>query len=342
MTKKRLSATLVLALSISLSAACANTQTQNSSLSPDGQEPPLTVPEPAQLQPDQMETELQLREGLAALEDKSDTQKEKLTFYKELMARDLFQEADYPALAQLYADLGDPESQRHTLRQAFYLYPRKEYAELLEELIIHRTEAHEAAAEIISALEKALTEQDAAALAALVKSPAWAETFQELPELYAARTQYTAGDLKAQIVSDVFETEILLLTAGGTCLYARISDAGSMISSAVYTDNAYNGQAAVCWFDSEYILYKKYQAVLSNNVCVDSLSVEYDGTTYTGALNDDGTTAEKQPEEISKDSGVVYARQEGGNRYLYQENVSLETFKIDSDFIGLPHISIWE
>lgn len=72
-----------------------------------------------------METELQLREGLAALEDKPDTQKEKLTFYKELMARDLFQEADYPALAQLYADLGDPESQGTRSGRPFICIPGK-------------------------------------------------------------------------------------------------------------------------------------------------------------------------------------------------------------------------
>ena len=40
--------------------------------------------------------------------------------------------------------------------------------------------------------------------------------------------------------------------------------------------------------------------------------------------------------------GVVYAYQEGGSGYLYQEDATKDSFRMDCESLGLPRIEIWE
>lgn len=340
--KKVFSAAFALALAVSLFTACAESGDGNG-LPPESSEP---VPEPGQSGttevPMRMKTEAQLREDLAALGDTPDAQASRLELYEELLARDLCQEEDYLELSQLYADTGDAEAQRRVLWWAFRLYPGEEYVRRLQELAVQRTADEEPAAALIASLRQALEEQDAAALRTLIKGEDWREVFQEVPEVYATRTCYTADDLTAQIVSDAYGTEVFLIAMDGECLYGRLNDEGSLIGAAMYTAGAYNGDAEVCWFDAEDTLYKKYQAVLRNDICVDSVSVEYEGITYTGALGEDGSTKEEQQQKVTQAGGVVYAYQEGGRRYLYQEGTTKENFRMDCLAMGLPRVELWE
>lgn len=337
--RKVLSAALVMAFMVSLFTACGSRG--------EGDEPALDVSvgsghQEGEMDPSRMETENQLREGLAALHDKPDTQADQIAFYEELLARDLCREEDYLELAQLYADAGNTVSQRRMLWRAFRLYPGEAYVQQLEELVVQRTADEESAATLITALQQALTGRDAVAFRMVISGADWREIFQEAPEIYATRTCYTDEKLTAQIASDAYETEIFLFTADGECLYGRLDEEGSLIGSAVYTAGAYNGDAEVCWFDAESTMYKRYQAVLRNDVCVDSISVEYDGVSYTGALGEDGSTKEQQQEKVTQAGGVVYAYQEGGSRYLYQEDATKESFRMDCASIGLPRAVIWE
>lgn len=289
--------------------------------------------------PEQMETEAQLRDGLAAAENAPE---EKLAFYEELLARDLCEEEDYLEMAQLYAASGDATAQRRMLWWAFLLYPDEKYAVQLQALTVRRTSEEEEAATLIAALQQALTEQDAAAFRGVTEGEEWRETFQEAPEIFATRTRYESENLTAQIVSDAYETEVYLLAGDGTCLYGRVNDGGSRTASAVFTEGAYNGEAEVCWYDGEGALYKRYQVVLHNDVCVDSLSVEYEGVSYGGTFGEDGSVMEKQQEKISEAGGVVYAYEVGGRRYLYQEGASQDTFRMDCVMLGLPRFEVWE
>lgn len=340
--KKVFSAALAAMLTVNLFTACAGS----------GNEDNLSVKDPvetmdSELQggypvPAQMETEEQLREGLAALQDKPELRAERIGFYEELLARDLCSEEDYLELAGLYADAGDREAQRRMLWWAFRLYPGEEYARQLQELILQRSSDEKTAEALVTGLQQALAGQDAAAFRAVIQGEDWRETFQEAPEIYATSTLYTGGSLTAQIVSDSYETEVFLLSADGACLYGRLNEAGCLMGSAVYGNGAYNGDAQVCWFDEEGNLYKKYQALLRNDVCVEELSVEYDGVTYKGALGEDGSTKEEQQEKATLAGAVVYAYQEGGSGYLYQEDATKESFRMDCESLGLPRVEIWE
>lgn len=289
--------------------------------------------------PKQMESETQLRNGLAAT---GNAPEEKLAFYEELLARDLCNEEDYLEMAQLYADSGDAVAQRRMLWWAFRLYPDEKYVHLLQDLAVRYTGEEDAAAALVTALQQALTQKDGGALRSVTEGEDWREAFQEAPELFATRTCYESENLKAQIESDGYETEVYLLAADGTCLYGRINDAGSLIASAVFSEGAYNGDAEVCWYDGEGTLYKRYQAVLDKDICVNSLSVEYEGVTYAGTLGEDGSIMEEQQEKVTQAGGVVYAYEVGGRRYLYQEGASRDTFRMDCETLGLPRLEIWE
>lgn len=340
--KKALYSALAVVLAVGLFTACTGSGHGNNLTVEDPVESMSSGQPEASVDPPQMETEEQLRKGLAALQDKPETQAERLAFYEELLARDMCREEDYLELAQLYADAGDGAAQRRMLWWAFRLYPSEESARRLQELVLQRTEEEPTAEALVTALQQALTERDAAAFRTVIQGEDWREIFQEAPEIYATSTRYTAGNLTAQIVSDSYETEVFLLSADGACLYGRLNDAGSLIGSAVCADGAYNGDAEVCWFDGDGSLYKKYQAVLRNDVCVNNLSVEYEGVIYKGALGEDGSTKEEQQEKVTQAGGVVYAYQEGGRRYLYQEGTTKESFRMDCERMGLPRVDIWE
>lgn len=340
--RKGFSVVLAAALTVSLFTACGS-----------GGEGDISSPETLEVSagsdsrdgtglPVQMETEEQLREELAALQDKPDTQADRIALYEELLARDLCLEEDYLKLAQLYADTGDKASQRRMLWWCFRLYPGEEYAQQLQELAVQRTADEESTAAVIASLQQALTEQNAAEFRRITEGEEWREIFQEAPEIFATRTSYESEELAAQIESDAYGTEVYLLASDGTCLYGRINEAGSLTAAAVFAEGAYNGDAEVCWFDAEGTLYKKYQATLRNDICVDSITVEYEGVIYTGALGEDGSTKEEQQEKVTQAGGVVYAYREGGKSFLYQEDASPETFRMDCEKLGLPRFVIWE
>ena len=320
MIKKRVSALILAVLLLVLLAACTETGGDGASSGP--------------IPPAQMDTDA-LRAGLAggAL-----SAAERQQYYEELLARDLFTEQDYLDLAQLYADAGDTAAQRRMLWQALHLYPSDAYAERLERLIVERDASSAEAAALIASLKQALEERSASALRMLVASGDWRSVMQEAPEMFTTRTRYRDTALTAQIVSDDFETTVCLLDGGGGYLYGRVNEAGALIASAQYTGGAYEGAAAVRWFDAQDELYKDYAVTLQGNVCVGELTVTYDGVTYTGTLDENGKSTEKQQTNAN---GVVYAYQNGGNKYLYLEGVTEEDFRLDCTAIGLPAAEIW-
>lgn len=324
-------------LAVSMFTACAGNGKELPVEESDTSTNPIQQEEA--VSPKQMGTEEQLRDGLAAA---GSAPEEKLAFYEELLARDLCKEEDYLEMAQLYAASGDDAAQRRMLWWAFRLYPDEKYAQLLSNLAVRYTPEEEEAAALVTALQQALTEKDVAALRAVIEGEEWRETFQEAPEIFATRTRYESENLTAQIVSDAYETEVYLLAGDGTCLYGRVNGGESRTASAVFTEGAYNGEAEVCWYDGEGTRYKRYQAVLHNDVCVDSLSVEYEGASYEGTFGEDGSVMEKQQEKVTGAGGVVYAYEVGGKRYLYREGVSQDTFRMDCEMLGLPRLEVWE
>lgn len=300
------------------------------------------TPVVADTQVSQFKTEADLRNALAELgEDAAGLEKAK-EYYEELLARDAFSEEDYVALARVYALLEDSAGERRMLWKVLRLYPSEEYARRLGEIVAEKDASMEDAAALVSRLTEDIAEEDAAKLQDLIRSEEWETSMRENGGMIASRVRYRDGEKVVQIVTDSFETEATCLETSGDFLYCRINAAGSMIARAVYDRQAYNGKVNVSYFDAEGNLYKRFDVTLRDNVCVETLTVDYEGTAYVGALNADGTTAEAQEEKAAQAQCVVYAYDANGDGYLYQENTTAADFHMDCLFLGLPYYESWD
>lgn len=290
----------------------------------------------------QLQTEEDLRSALAALGEDPVSLEQAKEYYEELLARDAFEEEDYVALSRVYAGLGDKEGERRMLWKVYRLYPSEEYAVMVSDIVMEKDASQEETAELMNSLETALTEKNAAELRSLIASQKWKDVMQEDEGMLETKIKYADGESVVQIITDSLETEVTWLETAGDFLYYRVNEAGSLIADAVYRDNAFNGTAEVFYFDSEGNLFKQYRSTLRENLCVDSIAVDYDEVHYAGVLKDDGTTAEEQQEKVTNDGGVIYAYSTDGGSYLYQENTTVGEFSMDCIFLGIPYYETWE
>lgn len=287
-------------------------------------------------------TEQQLREAIAGLGQTGDGSDQKREYYELLLSMDVFTESDYIELAQIYGSQGDSEGQRRMLSRVLRLYPSKEYVEQLSEIVVKKTDADEEAASLAESLMSALGQQNLPELKSLVQSEEWLKTMQENISGLGTRTCYQAGGDTLQIFSDCPNVELTWLRSDGEFYYYREREDGSVLGMAAYTNGAYNGEAAVVYYDAEGNVDRSYSGTMAGNVCVDNITVTAGGTEYTGKINDDGTTAEEQYKEVTDQGGVLYAYSADGNSYLYQNGITAEAFKMDFRFLGLPVYEVWE
>ena len=109
-----------------------------------------------------------------------------------------------------------------------------------------------------------------------------------------------------------------------------------MLGEAVLKEGGYSGAVTVAYSDGEGNPVRAYTGTLQDGICVEEIGIEYQGATYTGKLNADGTTAEEQYPKVAEAGGVVYAYTGDGQSYLYQEDAAQETFRLDAAWLGLP------
>lgn len=289
-----------------------------------------------------MMTEQQLREAVAGLGQTGDDLDQKQEYYELLLSMDVFTESDYIELAQIYGSQGDSEGQRRMLSRALRLYPSKEYAERLSEIVVKRTDADMETAGLADNLMNALEQQNLPELKSLIQSEEWLKAMQENISGLGTRICYQAGGDTVQIFSDSPDVELTWQRSDGGFYYYRERGDGSVLGTADYGDGAYNGAVTVTYYDAEGNVNRVYSSTMSGNVCVGSITVTVDGKEYTGKLNDDGTTAEEQYKAVEELGGVLYAYSADGNSYLYQSGITAEAFKIDCSFLGLPVYEAWE
>ena len=94
-------------------------------------------------------------------------------------------------------------------------------------------------------------------------------------------------------------------------------------------------------FDAEGDLIHRYAGTLKNDICVGELQITYSGNTYTGEFDEQGHALADQIPFITKEDGVVYAYNKNKTAYLYEKNVSVDTFTIDSAYLNLPVFKEW-
>ncbi|MCM1101324.1 MAG: hypothetical protein NC079_04355 [Clostridium sp.] len=301
-----------------------------------------TVPADAIAGNPQTQTERELRDALAGFGESPAELERSRDYYEELLARDAFSEADYEALAGVYASLGDGEGERRMMRRAFYLYPSAERAEALSDTVWDTDSSMEDVTVLIDRLVKVLEEDDAAGLRSLTGSEEWMNTLQEAGGRIDNRVRYRDGDMTVQIRTDSARTEVTCLGATGEFLYGGLNASGSLIAHTVYSGQAYDGATRVRRFDAEGNEIQSIETTLHNDLCADSVTIRYEGVTYTGALGVDGFVEEQQQEKALQDGNLIYAYSDDGKHYLYLEGRAVSEFHMDCVFLGLPVHEIWD
>lgn len=291
------------------------------------------VPEPV--------TEEELRRALAGLGSDAEALSRKREYYEKLYAMDLFAEEDYLALAQVYAEEGSWKQQRRMLSRVLRLYPCVEYAEMLSGIVVRADDTEAEVASIAGQVMSALERQDAAALGSLTDSREWQEILLEGLSGIEVRTQYREGENLIQISADGLSDEITWRGSDGRFFWYCGDGEGMMLGAASLEEGIYSGPVSVSRYDREGNLVSSVQSTLSGGVCVDGITVRYQGAEYEGKLSEAGVTQEEQIKEITEKGGVIYAYDAGGRSYLYREGASVNDFRIDAAYLGLPEYTEW-
>lgn len=319
MKKRFIAAALLLSVLLS---GCALSQ-------PEPTPVPVNEADPVDL------NEEQLRERIAGA-DAEDA----LLCYGQLQARDLLTQADYEAMAALYEQSGDTQARRETLLKLLLLYPSEETAQALSEILVRRGPEDLRQAALAAQADLCLQGWDAAAMKELAGSKEWNEAFQDGLRAVEIRTVYEGPEGRMQIREGYQLSELSCLAQDGSFWYFRTEPAGTILVSAVYTDGAYNGPVSAELYDGEGELLISYSGTLAGNICTGEIGVSYEGTDYSGEINEDGTTAENQQNSVTKNGGVIYAW--SGNSYLYKSGVEQESFILDCTLMGLPVYTSWD
>lgn len=262
-------------------------------------------------------------------------------YYEKLLAMDVFTEEDYVALAAVYAAQGMQEAQADMLTKAHRLYPSTAHVEALSALIWDKDASDTQVQTLVAQMLEAIEAEDQAAAAALITSEDWQNQLQNELVGVVTKTRYTADGQITHITSDSFSTEVMSLSGDGAFAYFKMDSQGSMLVKATLVDGKYQGDFTMALFDAEGDLLKHYAGTIQNDTCVGELQVTFGGTSYTGTFDEQGHALADQISTVTKDGGVVYAYNKNKTAYLYEENVSVDTFIIDSTYLHLPVFKEW-
>lgn len=326
----------IIPMTLLLLAACGETQSM-----PEETGSVESLEEAESSKPAEPRTEEELRFAIGQAQDGKEGLESKRKYYELLLAMDVFAEADYTVLAQVYADLGEWALQREMLSKVLRLYPSREYAEQLGAIVIQADGTDESMAELAGRIMEAFELHAGGVMRELTGLDEWKAVLAEGMTGIETRTRYCQGEDVLQITTDGAYTEITWKKADGRFYFYRGDETGTVLGEAQQTEGAYHGEAVVIYSDPEGNAVRTYNAVLDNNLCTERIAVIYDGKEYTGKLNADGTTAEEQYRKAAEAGGVVYAYTGDGKSYLYQENETPETFRMDAAYLGFPEYTEW-
>ncbi len=318
-----------------LLTSCGGQQSTPKSLEDSAQTPaPVETPGPP-------ETKEELRQAIAQLGDGEEALQSKREYYEELLAMDAFEEADYVALAQVYGELGQQNLKRDMLWKVLRLYPSREYADQVSAIVVQADSSDPEMAALAGQIMETLGQQDGASLGQLTVQETWRQLLQGNMMGVTTRTRYQEGENVLQIVADGGYTQIMWLSSGGRLCFYEADESSRRWGETVLQDGTYSGPVTVSYGDGEGNLTRSFTGTLQAGVCVDQISIVYQNTTYTGKLNPDGTTGEEQYQKVTAAGGVVYAYTGDRKAYLYQENATPETFRIDASYLGIPAYEEW-
>lgn len=252
---------------------------------------------------------------------------------------DVLSEEDYIKLVKTYEAQGNLTAQREALIELHKHYPSREYVKQISEIVVQKDSSDAQVAGLMDDLMDYLLKDDAGGLRRLVTSDAWKEQMQDDLVGVWRKTEF-AGEHMVQVVSDTYTTTAAVLLDTDTYLYFAVDASGMITAEVGYTDGYFQDDCRISYFNENNVLIRDFAGTLVDNVCVGDFSVTYEEIIYSGTLQENGTTAEEQIEEVTEDGNVIYAYAEDES-FLYEPDADVETFVIDREYLGLPETLVW-
>lgn len=288
----------------------------------------------------ELKSEQEYRTALGNLgTDKADMELA-LEYYDALWQMDAFVEEDFDGLSQVYNQLGDIENMRNTLIRKHVYYPSEENIKKINEVVLLKNDSEQEIALLLTDTVGFLEDKTSDNVKSQISSEEWQQLMQDELVGVARKTKYVDEKYELQIVSDKNSTTIFLLN-DSRVVYYKINSAGVIWGTANYENSSYNGEFDICYYGVDGSLVKECRGTFENAVSVGDFEIDYDGTTYIGVLDSEGKVTSKQVEDVTKNGGVVYAYNQTGDKYLYQENTDKESFVIDNVYLGFPIYEAW-
>lgn len=250
-------------------------------------------------------------------------------------------EEEYLALSQEHHNAGDFVKEREVLIELHRWYPSKENVARINEVVVEKDATDSVITSLVDIVYTTVENDKAEEVAAMLAGEEWISNMQDSLVGVNRKTKYVDDTYTAQIVSGTYETEVEICKADGGFVYYKWNQAGVVAAKLNYTDGAYNGVFDIVFLNNEGNEIKTYTGEFKNNTAIGEITIEYDGTTFTGELSDTGTTLEKQKDKVTNAGNVVYAYNSSKNKYLYEEDVTVDTFVVDNVYLGIPLYEEW-
>lgn len=290
----------------------------------------------------EFQTEEDYRAALEQLGTEEADLQLRLEYYDKLWLLDAFTEEDFVALSKVYEAMGDAENLRNTLIRKHTYYPAETNLEEISRVIVYRDAADEEVKTLVDSLLQTMEEGNLENIKVLITSEEWKAELQDDLVGVRRKTLYTGSGYTAQIVSDVYETEVYILKEDTTLLYYKLNSAGEIVAETFWTDASYNGEYTIGYYTAEDELIKECNGTFDEGISVGDFAIKYDGKTYTGEFDENGKTTVEQKDKITDDGGVIYAYNKSVYKYLYEEDTTQDKFVIDYEYLGWPMYVAWE
>lgn len=288
-----------------------------------------------------IQTEQEIREGINNLGTDEESLKLKVEYYDKLWQMDAFYKEDFEELCMVYEGLGDMKMMRETLIRKHTYYPEESNLGAISDIVIKSDTTDEKITSIINELNIYIVDYSVDNIRVLIETTSWQENMQDTLVGVKRKTMYVGEGYVAQISSDKYSTEIFFLRDDNSLDYYKNSQAGVVWGTTTYTDGSYNGDYVLRYYDYDGNFIKECRGTFSNNVSVGDFELDFDGNTYIGEFDQNGKTTVSQSEDIIEIGGVIYAYDSTGEKYVYIENTTVESFFIDNIYLGLETYEPW-
>lgn len=290
---------------------------------------------------EKIQTEQDYRNAIGELGTDEESLNLKVEYYDALWQMDVFTEADFDSLVLIYEALGDMEEMRTTLIRKHTYYPEEENLALISDVVVTKDSTDEAVASLMEELNLYVNDKTTDNVKNLILSDAWRNFLQDDLVGVSRKTKYIGDGYVAQITSDTYATTIFILGDDGDIDYYRCSDAGIIWGNTSWSESSYNGAYEISYYNLDGSFIKECRGNFFDGVSTGDFEMDYGGDTYIGEFDENGLATVEQIEDVIELGGVTYAYNNTKNKYLYVENMSIDSFVIDYIYLGLPLYEEW-